>query len=237
MAPSRFLATASLIACCGCSGVSPVTPRNQGGPTGGPGPASRPPIVHEGRVLKWVPRGDMQPVPNLALQAWDPVQDRARVGASRLPDVTTDESGRFRIMANSTVIFLEIAPGSAFTFICPSLPHYGELNDVHVFDPPWSGEWSSGNQPTNLIRGAWGKVLERVGGAVQPVPGATVTLDDGSRDPPSTSNANGVYSICSVNTPDTFRTITARKAGYRPLVRTILWGWDEYDLTLMLERN
>jgi hypothetical protein len=183
-------------------------------------------------VFKFELTGDEKPMANLSLLAWDPGFSLARVGARRLADVTTDQSGRFRVMAYSDVIFLETAPGSAVKFHCPSLPHYGGENDVRVFDLSWSGApWPGG------FFGIAGKVVERVGDVVQPISGATVTLDDESRDLPTTSNANGFFSICSIFTTDMSRTVTARKSGYRPLFRTIIWGFDEANLTLMLERN
>jgi hypothetical protein len=178
-----------------------------------------------------MPTGDPQPVPNLSLMAWEPVVPNARVGATRLPDTATDQSGRFRIEASSNVLYLETAPGSPFKFICPSYPHHG--GDVYVLDASWSGEpWFPGLS----LLGIFGKVTERVEDLVQPVVGATVTLDDGSRDPPTTTNANGFYSICSVTGADFSRVVTARKTGYRPSTVGILWGWD-WEVNFTLGRN
>jgi hypothetical protein len=101
--------------------------------------------------------------------------------------------------------------------------------------PVVSAAWN-GNE---LPRGGWwgtsvyGTVSEQVDGSVRPLAGATVTLDAGSQDPPATTSATGFYMVCSVVGTDQYRTITARKAGYRDTVRQIFGGWDfRVDLEL-----
>jgi hypothetical protein len=71
-----------------------------------------------------------------------------------------------------------------------------------------------------------GKVSERQGETLQPVAGATVTLDEGGQDPAATTNAAGFYMVCSLVGTDQYRTISARKAGYRTVTRQIFGGWD-----------
>jgi hypothetical protein len=81
-----------------------------------------------------------------------------------------------------------------------------------------------------------GVVSERVNGQVMPVSDATVMLDSGLQDPPSTTNSAGFYMVCSIVGSDQTRTITVRKTGYRALTREIFGGWDSrVDLELTRE--
>jgi hypothetical protein len=95
---------------------------------------------------------------------------------------------------------------------------------VHV---TWSGDtlpddmWIPG---TSVL----GRVSERVGERTQAVAGATVMLDGGLQDPPSTTSDAGFYMICSVVGTDQDRTITAQKDGYRTITRQIFGGWDYF---------
>jgi hypothetical protein len=71
---------------------------------------------------------------------------------------------------------------------------------------------------------------------VQPVAGATVTLDDGHTDPPVTTNAIGFYSTCSAMGADFTVPVTVRKDGYKPVTKTMVWGWD-YIVDFTVERE
>jgi hypothetical protein len=188
-------------------------------------------VLHEGTVYEWVEAGPPRPVPNLRLLAWDPIKN-GRVGAVRLPDTATDESGRFRILSATNTLWLETPLGSPFNFACPSFPHSIGRRDVYVF--PVSSSFDG--QPPFAFQMIYGKVTERIGESVSPVTGATVMLDDGGLDPPVITHANGFFSICSTVGADFSRTITARKDGYRAATLGIVWGWD-WDVTLTLERN
>jgi hypothetical protein len=65
----------------------------------------------------------------------------------------------------------------------------------------------------------FGVVSERVDGQLRPVAGATVTLEEGTQDPPSTTSDSGFYGLCSIVGADQTRTVTARKNGYREVSR------------------
>jgi hypothetical protein len=136
-------------------------------------------------------------------------------------------------MEASAVVFIETAPDSEYQTICPAYPlmPFG-LRDVPVVKRSWVGE----RLPLNLsIPGTsvFGQVTERVGDSIVPVGGATVTLDTGNQDPPSTTNNGGFYMICSIVGTDQIRTITARSNGFRTRIREILGGLDssvDFDL-------
>jgi hypothetical protein len=220
-----------LLAVLGCSRQSSFSPLSPG-PSPAPSPAPGR-VLHEGVVYEVPPRGDPRPVPNLRLLAWEPI-GLSRVGASRRPDVTTDESGRFSFLSQGSVVYLETAPGSPVKFICPSYPLSGS-SDAWVVDASWSGDKAP--QPTLSGFGSVsGTVTEHVGAVAQPVVGATVELDGGSHVPAGITNASGFYAICSPGGADFLVSITARKEAYRPMTVSILWGWD-YDADFTLERN
>jgi len=225
---------ALMLGSSGCGEAPPTAPLAATPPLDVPAPTVPRNIVHEGVIRKIQATGDPQPVPHLRLLPWDPIQI-GQVGARRLPDTTTDQSGRFRIVSADNILWLEMAPGSPVKFTCPFFPHHYQprATDVYVVDASWAGEpfW-----PGLWLLGIRGVVTERVGEAVRPVAGAIVTLDDGSQDPPSITSTNGFYSICSTVGADFTRTVTARKDGYRPAALTILWGWD-FDVNFTLQRN
>lgn len=224
-----FLGVCALLTLWACGGSTPAAPVPT--PKAVAPPTVERTIVHEATVYEYVRAGPPRPVPNLRLLAWEPVQN-GRGGAVRLPDTITDESGRFRILSATGVLWLETAPGSPFNFVCPSYPHTVIQRELYAFPASWVFE----GHPGVLFQGTYGRVTERVGEAVHPVAGATVMLDDGSLDPPVLTHANGFFSICSTVGADFARTITARKDGYRAATRDILWGWD-YDINLIMARN
>ena len=162
------------------------------------------------------------------------------VGGMDVPDVVTDANGRYEIAgAGKPLLFVTTAPGSDYRFLCdfypvfatPGFP-FGDLPVVHV---SWSGDrlppgmWSAGTS-------VHGTVSERVDGALRPVVGATVMLDSGIQDPPATASATGFYMICSAVGTDQYRSITARKDGYRATTREIFGGWD-YRVDLEIGRD
>lgn len=215
---------------CGSTPTAPL-PAPNAAATPVPPPTVERTVVHEGTVYEYVRTGPPRPVPNLRFLVWDPIQN-GRVGAVRLSDTVTDESGRFRMLSARGLLWLETAPGSPFNFVCPSYPHTVIQRELYAFPASWVYE----GHPGVLFQGTYGKVAERVGEAVHPVAGATVTLDDGGLDPPVTTHANGFFAICSTVGADFTRTITARKDGYRSAALDIVWGW-AYDLNLTLQRN
>jgi hypothetical protein len=214
---------------CSCGGPASRLP-----PAPATGPSPAPSGVTHGVVYE-IDQGNLRrPVPNLRLLVWQQVT--GRVDAVRLPDVTTDVSGRFGVSgATGPLVYIETAAGSPVKTLCasgtPVLLRPERVEEVFVVDASWSGDWQPSRPP--LLSGV---VSERVGGVVRPVAGATVTLDDGRVDPPATTNAIGFYSICSAMGADFTVTVTARKDRYRSATKTMTWGWD-YVVNFTLDRS
>jgi hypothetical protein len=213
---------------CSCGGpFAPLPPE--------PPPTTGPPDEVANGVVYEIDSGNLRrPVPNLRLLVWQQVT--GRVDAVRLPDSTTDLLGRFSVSgATGPVVYLETAPGSPVKSMCasgsPLLLLPGRVEEVFVVDSSWSGQWQPSRLP--LLSGV---VSERVGEVMQPVAGATVTIEDGRVDPPATTNAIGFYSICSAMGADFTVTVTARKDGYQPVTKTMTWGWD-YIVDFTLDRR
>ena len=194
-----------------------------------------------GMVVELSASGDRRPVPNLRLKIRRGGPTDSALGGDELPDVVTDANGRYEIPGiTNGLFFVTTAPGSTHRFLCDYYPldlvsvrllHL--LTTLEVVPATWSGDRVP---PGMSIRGTsvYGVVSERVGGALQPIAGATVTLDTGLQDPPATSNASGFYMVCSVVGTDQNRTISARRSGYRQTSRTISGGWDSLvDLELV----
>jgi hypothetical protein len=144
----------------------------------------------------------------------------------------TDADGRFALTGlTSRVYFVRTAPGSAYRFLCDYFPgNYRELPVVHV-------SWAGDRLPPSMwlaTTSVYGVVREAVGGRMQAVAGATVMLENGTQDPPATTNANGFYMICSEVGTDQERTIAARKDGYKVTTRKFLGGWEsQLDLEMV----
>jgi hypothetical protein len=181
--------------------------------------------------------GSPRPVSNLRLRVRRASPGFGAVGGEELADVVTDEHGRYVIEGVSRrwlidALFFETAPGEPYKFLCPFYPIFlgtsGAPSGFSGFDLPvvpvtWSG--------TALPSGMWipgtsvmGTVSERIGESLQGVGGATVTLDEGVQDPPSTTSDSGFYMICSVTGTDQVRTITVRRDGYRQITRETFNG-------------
>jgi hypothetical protein len=172
-------------------------------------------VVHTGVVYEVTQAGVKRPVPNLRLLAWE---GTSRVGASPLPDITTDAAGGFSVSGlrrRAGVVYVETAPGAPVKFICPSHPL--RLNpvaggDLYVVDALWSGDDPPTlAAPTHGGVGVSGRVTERAGEEVRPVAGASVVLDDGV--PSATTNATGYYAVCSGMGADFVVTLTVSKDG------------------------
>jgi hypothetical protein len=242
----RLVAVAALlvtIAACD-SGVD----RTVTAPTAPPTPSPPTPPqegVIAGTALEFTTTGERRPVPNLRLRVRAGSSADGAVGGAELPDVVTDTNGRYEIAGvTSGLLFLSTAPGSSHRFLCdfyplitrlpPGLPT-SLMRDLPVVSVSWSGDrlppgmWSPGTS-------VHGTVSERVDGTVRPVAGAAVTLDSGNQDPPATTTASGFYMICSEVGTDQYRTITARKEGYRNTTRQIFGGWD-FRIDLELARD
>ena len=234
-----LLVLALLAAAC-AEGVGP-TPIPEPGPTPAPETSAAQSVTVAGRVMDWTMPTAPQPVPNLRLHVRAMHPTGGAVNGTPLPDVVTDASGRFEVvdaprnfLNSSSLLFVQTAPEAEYKFLCPFYPVGGpypsDLPVVHV-------SWAGNTLPAfNVGTSVSGVVAERVNGQVLPVVGATVTLDAGLQDPPSTTSETGFYMACSIVGGDQVRTITARKAGYRMVTREIFGGWDfRVDLELARE--
>jgi hypothetical protein len=193
-----------------------------------------------GTVVEFMDTGAPRPVPNLRLKVRIDGPFDGAVGGQELPDVVTDANGRYEITdVTAYTLFFSTAPGSNYRFLCDFYPldvgFASRFSTLAVVHTSWSGE--------TLPRSMWivgtsvyGTVKERVNGTLRPVPGATVTLDTGTQDPPATTSAAGFYMVCSVVGTDQYRTVSVRKDGYRPMSRQIFGGWD-FAVDLEIERN
>ena len=173
------------------------------------------------------------PGPNLRLKV-RAAPNSGAVGSTPLADTVTDAQGRFTINDNSAfVLVFQTEPGSEYRFPCDWSPlvTISPLRELAVVHTTWSG-----NRPPpgwfGVEAGAWGTVSELIDGSLQPVAGATVTLDAGIPDPPATTSPNGFYMICSVVGADQPRTITAFKTGYDPVTREFYSYGDGLHLQL-----
>ena len=210
-------------------------------PPPAPPPPSPPSGVVSGTAYEFTATGERRPVPNLRLRVRAASASDGAVGGRDLPDVVTDGNGRYAITeATAFILFFTTAPGSDYRFLCDFFPLLTRPSPTYSTDLPlvhvsWSGDrlppgmWSAGTSVNGIVS-------ERVNGAVRPVAGATVTLDSGMPDPPATTNAAGFYMVCSEVGTDQYRTITARKDGYRETSRQIFGGWD-FKVDLELARD
>ena len=190
-----------------------------------------------GTALDYTIPGDPRPVPNLRLEVTQ-LQN-----GNRLPDVITDANGRYTISGISSLnIVLRTAPESEHRFLCEEHPIYtpeGQRFEHHLplMHVTWSGDFA--RLPPEIWRwipatSVYGRVTERVGDVLVPIPGATVTLDNAERgEPAATTNAMGFYMICSVWLADATRTVRASKDGYDTVARQFVAGWEwKVDLEL-----
>ena len=228
-------ATAALILAAACSGTdAPASaPSAILVPTPIPPPSatSSSPITWTGTIYEYTAAGTRRPVPNLRLEVLKGSRADGAVGGTPMPDVITDQNGRFEIPnITSPVNFVRTMPGSSYRFLCDYFPlNFPDLPVVHV---SWAGNElpAIGGIPGTSV---FGTVTERVDATVRPVAGATVMFESGDQDPPATTNQAGFYMICSVVGTDQYRTITARKDGYQTTSRQIFGGWDtRIDLEL-----
>lgn len=179
-----------------------------------------------GTIIDWTVPAARHPVPNLRLRVRAMGPTDGAVGGADLPDVVTDANGRFQIdgvprSLLTAVVFVQTPPEAEYKFPCPFYPVGGPYpSDLPVVQASWSGD----TVPGGLLVGTsvFGVVSERVNGRVLPVSDATVTLDTGLQDPPSTTSGSGFYMVCSIVGSDQIRTITVRKMGYRPVTREFI---------------
>ena len=186
-----------------------------------PIPIPTPPLTVSGTVLGFREPGGWDPVPNLRLKVRAAGTSSGLIDSTPLADTVTDAQGRYTINDNSAfVLFFQTDPDSEYRFLCDWSPivTIQPLRELPVVHRTWSG-----NRPPpglfGIEAGAWGTVSELIDGSLQPVAGATVTLDAGIPDPPATTSSNGFYKICSVVGADQPRTVTAFKTGYNPDTR------------------
>jgi hypothetical protein len=229
----------SLAACEGAT--TPTQPRATPPP---PPPPPSAGLTVSGRVLEFMASGANRPVPNLRLKVRMGTPGGGDVvGGVDLADIVTDADGRYTISdVSALVLYFQAAPGSDYRFLCEfhpifRYPHQRQFQhtDLPVVHVAWSG-----NQPIPGMRvestSVYGTVSERVGGSLQPVAGASVSLDGGVAEPPATTSATGFYMICSINGSEQFRNITAQKSGYMTATRQIFVLYD-MKVDLELGRN
>lgn len=212
---------------------------NKTAPTPPEDPATPPPppaaggLTVSGVVREYGDNGENRPVPNLRLKVRKGSSSDGAVGGAALDDVVTDADGRYSISGVFGILFFQTDPGSDFRFLCDAYPVFVRqqggppipfLTDLPVVHRSWSGNRPP--QPWIIGTSVWGTVSERGDTGVQPVAGATVSLDTGVQDPPATTTASGFYMVCSVVGTDQTRTITASKDGYALTTREIFGGWD-----------
>jgi hypothetical protein len=196
-----------------------------------------------GTVFEFTSSGDRLPVPNLRLRIRTGSGGGGAVGGVELSEVVTDSNGRYQIagVTSPSLLFVTTAPGSDHRTLCQYHPLHVDLRpdrppspagDIPVVHNSWSGDrlppgmWIAGTS-------VYGTVSERVDGALRPLVDATVTLDNGMQDPPATTSPTGFYMVCSTVGTDQFRTISARKDGYKITTRQIFGGWEPHvDLEL-----
>ena len=135
-------------------------------------------------------------------------------------------------------MFIETAPGSDYKFLCPSYPVTQGTGSPSINLPLVHESWSGSKVPP----GVWGQgasisgtVSTQVNGQMEPLAGATVTLDNGIQDPPGITNSQGFYMTCSAVGGNQLRTVTAEKAGFRPVMREIFGGGGFISFELLRE--
>ena len=231
------------IALAACDGDRMVGPSGTYEPATSIGDA-RPPRLPDqpsgvrGTALDYTMAGAPRPVPNLRLEVTE-----LQTG-NRLPDVITDENGRYTISGITSLnIALRTAPESQHRFLCEEHPIYtpdGERfeHNLPLMHVTWPGDFD--RLPPEMWRwipatSVYGRVTERVDVLV-PLSGATVTVDNAERgEPAATTNAMGFYMICSVWLTDATRTVRASKDGYDVVARQFVAGW-EFEVDLELAR-
>lgn len=230
----RLFVAAAFVVTFGCGEQGPSSPSTvRFPPTSSSSPAPASPFAPRdvaGTAFEYTESGDRRPIANLRLKVRAPGPTGGPIGGLELPDVITDEHGRYMIPEVSALfLYIETAPESQYSFLCDSYPLLGlgdsgfdtDLPLVHI-------TWSGDSPPWNWISGTsvWGRVSERDNGILRPVAGVTVTIDEGNPDGPAITTASGFYMICSATGTDQVRTITARKDGYRTATRESLGGWE-----------
>jgi hypothetical protein len=192
-----------------------------------------------GTVMDWTVPSAPRPVPRLRLQVRAIGATGGAVGGADLPDVVTDENGRFELTGvTQSFLFFRTAPGADYKFLCPFypvqvIPWPSDLPVVHV---SWSGDAPPAVSGMVMIR-VFGVVSERVDGQMRPVAGATVTLEEGTQDPPSTTSDSGFYGLCSIVGGDQIRTVSARKNSYRTVTRDFPQGYPPSRIDLEMARD
>jgi hypothetical protein len=231
---TRLLGAAALvISLASCDSATTPTPTQ---------PSSRPPnppptdVTVSGTVFEFTATGERRPVPNLRLKVLASGPYDGAVDGIALADTVTDTQGRYTI-TNVTAYFLffQTAPGSDYRFLCDWWPIHLRFpfTDLPVVHAAWSGNRPPPNMGLTSTF-VYGTVSERDAGSLQPVAGATVTLDEGVPDPPATTTATGFYMICSMVGADQTGTITASKPGYNPVTREFR---NESEINLELTRR
>lgn len=118
------------LASCGDNPFEPTDVRNRVQPgaqtSGPPSPGSG----LDGRILEYTASGLRGPVPNLQLKVWSGSSFDGRVGATALPDVVTDENGRYVFTSTKGINFIETAPESEYQTICPSYPIFASAGSA-----------------------------------------------------------------------------------------------------------
>ena len=238
---SRLFAVATLVfSVAACENqTAPTPPQDQPSTPAGTG------ITVSGMVREYGDSGESRPVPNLRLKVRRGGSNDGAVGSTPLDDVVTDADGRYTItgLSASTILFFQTDPAADYRFPCdaypvvvsrPGGPPIPFLAELPVVRRSWSG--SRPPQPWIIGTSVWGTVTERVNGVPEPVEGATVFLESGLQDPPTTTSASGFYMICSVVGTDQERSITASKDGYH-MARREYYGGFESVLHLELTRR
>src|SRR5262245_13836801 len=163
---------------CGGSPTEPSTPTPT--PTVTPTPTSGTLRTVTGTVLEFGDDGGSRPVPNLRLKVRASGPYDGAIGSAELPDVVTDTNGRYTVSGGgASLVFFSAAPGSGHKFLCDAYPVNMRmpLGGLPVVASTWSG-----NRPPPAMgiigTSIYGTVTENINGVAQPVPDATVILDD-----------------------------------------------------------
>jgi hypothetical protein len=226
-------AVSVLTMCVACNyGVPPVSPTRT--PTPPPPPPAPPnaPVTVSGTVREFS-GSEWRPAANLRLRVRALSSIDGAVGGQDLPDIVTDGGGRYTVAdVTAYVIFLQTAPDADQRFMCDWFPvHTSYGGDVPVVPRAWTGPPPSGMWRVGAsVEGHVAELL--AGGATLPVANAIVTLENGSQDPPATTDARGFYMICSIVGADQFRRVTASKPGYADQTQEI-FSYGTLDFTLI----
>ena len=200
--------------------------------------------VH-GTVLEFRATGEQVPVANLRLKVRSSGGGGA-VLATPLADTVTDEHGRYSIDIDCNpgcAVYFQPDPQSEYRFLCDWYPipvRYFPGHSPLFYLPVVHKTWSGDRPPSGMLifSGAWGIVSEQIAGSLQPVAGATVTLDGARGDPPATTGPNGFFMICAmVGGGQGPRTLAAFKTGYNPVTREIEEEAGSDDVRLLLTRK